>query len=273
MHLAAIYVYPVKGCRGFAVASRALDGLGFAGDRRFMIVDATGKFLTQRTHAQLARVDALLEADRLRLSRDDAGSVSVPLEEKGAPLRTVRIWQSEGLSAEDCGAEASAWLSPLLGQEAHLVRIGPAFLRPVKPSKARPGDLVAFADGYPFMGISEASLAELNRRLAESGEPPVPMDRFRPNLVFSGAGAHAEDTWPRVKIGKVTLRAAGPCGRCIVTTTDQRTGQRGKEPLRTLAQYRRDATDPSDVNFGQNFIHEDKEGELRVGDPVVPIAD
>ena len=133
-------------------------------------------------------------------------------------------------------------------------------------------DLVHFADGYPFLAISEASLADLNDRIIECGEDAVPMNRFRPNLVISGCAAFAEDTWSHMRIGKVTFRAGGPSSRCIVTTTDQITGERhGKEPLRTLATYRRDTSDPSDVNFGQNFINETKSGTLRVRDAVIPM--
>ena len=133
-------------------------------------------------------------------------------------------------------------------------------------------DLVHFADGYPFLAISEASLTDLNDRILEHGEDAVPMNRFRPNLVISGCAAFAEDTWSHMRIGEVTFRAGGPSSRCIVTTTDQITGERpGKEPLRTLATYRRDTSDPSDVNFGQNFINETKSGTLRVRDAVIPM--
>jgi uncharacterized protein YcbX len=149
------------------------------------------------------------------------------------------------------------------------VRIGKQFRRPVlNPKRALPDDVVSFADGYPFLITSEASLADLNDRLLGSGEETIPMNRFRPNLVISGCPAFAEDMWPRLKIGAVVFRAGGPCGRCIVTTTDQLTAERGKEPLRTLASYRRDATDPADVNFGQNLIHETKSGTLRIDDAV-----
>ncbi len=188
--------------------------------------------------------------------------------------------------AEDCGEPVAAWLSRFLGVTGRLVRIGPAFHRPVlqKPRDAAglapaspelvegrivTADRFAFADGYPFLAISEASLADLNDRLLARGEEPVPMNRFRPNLVIADCGPFAENTWPRIRIGEIEFRAAGPCGRCIVTTTDQATAERrGPEPLRTLATYRRDANDPSDVNFGRNFVHETKHGTLRVGDSV-----
>jgi uncharacterized protein YcbX len=127
---------------------------------------------------------------------------------------------------------------------------------------------VGFADAFPGLLLTEASWADLNDRLRERGEEPVPLDRFRPNLVVAGAAAFAEDAWSRVRIGPVMFRSAGPCARCAVTTTDQATAGRGPEPLRTLAGYRRDGRRPGDVNFGQNVIPEGEAGVIRVGDPV-----
>lgn len=271
MHVSGLFLYPVKSLRGCAVESAAIDAPGFVGDRRFLIVDEAGRFLTQRAIARMALVATGLTADALTLSADGAGSVSVPrAAHPDAPLRTVSVWKSEGLLAEDCGDATAAWLSEFLGLRCRLVRAGERFLRPIlKPGKARPGDVIAFADAYPFMAVSEASLADLNDRLAEAGEDAVPMDRFRPSFTIADAPtAFAEDTWTRIRVGDVVLRAGGPCARCIVTTTDQLTGERGKEPLRALARYRRDAANPADVNFGQNFIHETKSGAIRVGDPI-----
>lgn len=272
MHVTGLFLYPVKSLRGCAVTAADLDGLGFAGDRRFLIVDRSGRFLTQRTVPRMACIDARLDADSLTLSAEGRkpliiGSASEPV----APLRTISIWKSEGLLAEDCGAAAAKWLGSFLKLECHLVRIGRKFHRPIVKSTARPGDCVSFADAYPFLVVSEASLADLNDRLAERGEEPVPMDRFRPNLVVTGCAPYGEDTWPRVRIGAGIFRRGGPCSRCIVTTTDQLTGERAHEPLRTLASYRRDPAEPTDVNFGQNLINESKQGTIRLGDPVEPL--
>lgn len=267
MHLANLFVYPVKSLRGCAVTAAAIDDLGLVGDRRFLVVDESGRFLTQRAVARMALVDTALSADALTLSAANAGSISVArASDLAAPLRAVTIWKSENLLAEDCGDAPAAWLSDVLGLRCRLVRIGPKFLRPVLKQAAGPGDVVSFADSVPFLVLSEASLADLNDRLATRGEEPLPMNRFRPNLVIAGAAPYAEDTWTRFRIGSIAFRAAGGCARCIITTTDQLTAERGKEPLRTLATYRRDAADPSDVNFGQNVIHETKSGTLHVGD-------
>lgn len=270
MRVAGLFIYPVKSLRGCAVESATLDALGFAGDRRFLVVDDTGKFLTQRTHARMARVDTGLSSDSLTLSAEGNGSVSVPTApDPAAPLRIVGIWKHEGLLAEDCGPDAAHWLSTFLGQSVQLVRIGPKFHRPVLKKVARPGDLLAFSDAAPILVASEASLAALNDRIQENGGEPVPMDRFRPNLVLTGCDAFAEDTAPLLRIGTVTLANAGKSDRCIVTTTDQLTGERlGKEPLKTLATFRRDPADPSSVYFGANFINESKTGAIRIGDVV-----
>lgn len=277
MHLSSLFIYPVKSLRGCAVSAADLDDLGLVGDRRFLVVDPQGRFLTQRTFPQMALIATTLSPDTLTLSTQSAGSCSVPRvappEAGPPPLRRVSVWTSDGLQAEDCGDAAAEWLAACLHVKCRLVRAGPAFHRPVlKPGRALPSDVVGFADAYPLLLISEASLADLNQRLAASGEAPLPMDRFRPNLVVAGCAAYAEDTWPRVRIGSIALRAGGPCTRCVVTTTDQLTAARGREPLRTLATYRRDADDPTDVNFGQNFFHDTKRGILRVGDPVEILA-
>jgi uncharacterized protein YcbX len=266
MHLSGLFIYPVKSLRGFAIPSATVDALGLVGDRRFLVVDAQNQFLTQRALPRMALIETALTAHDLVLRAPHGGSCAVPLRAAGpAELLSVRVWKSEGLLAEDCGVEVAVWLSDFLRHPCRLVRIGEKFHRPiVRPGKAQPGDVVSFADGVPFLILSEASLADLNDRLAT----PLLLDRFRPNLLVSGCEAFAEDTWPRFQIGTVTFRAAGPCARCVITTTDQRTAERGKEPLRTLATYRRAPDDPTDVNFGQNLIHETKSGTLKVGDAV-----
>ena len=138
----------------------------------------------------------------------------------------------------------------------------------LKPA-SRPGDLFTFADGAPILVVSEASVATLNDRIVAAGGEPVPMGRFRPNLVVDGCAAFAEDTWSRLQIGDVILRSAGQSERCVITTTDQLTGERGKEPLRTLATFRRSPANPTEVVFGVNLINESKSGTIRIGDQAI----
>ena len=271
MVLRGIHVYPVKSLGGCAVAEADVDALGLAGDRRFLVVDPAGRFLTQRTHPRMALIATRLDAATLTLSAVGAGSVAIPrAPDPAAPLVPVTVWKSEGMLAEDCGSAAAEWLGAFLGTACRLVRIGPAFRRPVRRVPVGLGGtpLVGFADAYPFLLASEASRADLNDRLVARGGEPLPWDRFRANLILDGCAAFAEDGWPRLRIGAIEFRAAGPCARCAITTTDQATGERGVEPLRTLATYRRDPHSPEDVNFGQNLIHVTLAGRLRVGDRV-----
>jgi uncharacterized protein YcbX len=266
MHVAGLFIYPVKSLRGFAVPAVEVDELGFAGDRRFLVIDEAGEFLTQRQIARMAQVSTALTSSTLTLSATGAGEVRVSTaSDPAAPLRTVAVWKSEGLQAEDCGDEAAAWLGDFLQLKCRLVRIGEKFRRPVLKKAGRPGDTFSFADGAPILVTSEASLAQLNDRILENAGEPVPMDRFRPNLVIAGCEAFAEDEWKSFRVGEVVLRSAGKSDRCIVTTTDQLTGERGKEPLRTLAKFRRDPVDPASVYFGVNYINESKRGTIRTG--------
>ncbi|MDI1247996.1 MAG: MOSC domain-containing protein [Lacunisphaera sp.] len=274
MHLSALHIYPVKSCRGLSVSAAELDDYGFVGDRRFMVVTAEdGKFLTQRTHPRMALIGTALNKDDLTLSSHGHGSVTVgralrpTVGDKPRPTRRVIVWKST-MTADDCGDEPAEWLSDFLDLPLRLVRMGGAYQRPIVKPTARPGDVVSFADAYPLLVISEASLDDLNDRLVAKHEEPLPMNRFRPNLVVAGCPPYGEDAWSKIRIGDVVLRNAGLCARCPVTTTDQETAVRGKEPLKTFATYRRDAADPTDVNFGVNLIHETKRGTLRVGDAV-----
>jgi uncharacterized protein YcbX len=218
----------------------------------------------------MARIATSLTPGTLTLSTEGRKSISISrAPDRSARRLQVSVWKSEGLQAEDCGDEAATWLCDFLKVDCRLVRIGGDYHRPSLKADARPGDVVSFADSHPFLVVSEASLADLNDRLVARGEEAVPMNRFRTNLVVRGCAPFAEDTWKRFRIGSIVFRAGGPCGRCVVTTTDQETGVRSPEPLRTLATFRRDAKEAGDVNFGQNVMHETKNGTIEVGDEVV----
>lgn len=256
-----LFVYPLKGAAGMALDAAELDALGFRWDRRWLMVDRAGRFLSQREHPRLALVRTSLEADRLVLEAPGVGRLEVPLEAVARERMRVEIW-NDVVAASPVGPEADAWASALTGASTRLVRFPDDAVRPVNPRYATgPADRVGFVDGYPLLLISEASLDELNRRLPA----PVPMNRFRPSMVVGGTAPHAEDGWRRIRAGGVELHVVKPCARCVVTTTDQATGAVGKEPLRTLSRYRKVG---SNVLFGQNVIHAGR-GTIRVGDEVV----
>jgi uncharacterized protein YcbX len=256
-------VYPVKGLKGIAVDSAAVTERGLEHDRRFMVVDPSGQFFTQRAFPRMATVWTEIVGDELRLAAPDCDEVVLPVAPaEGEPLE-VEVWSTR-CRALAPSPEADRWLSAYLGRPCRLVYMPDSTRRASNPAFAGPGKLVGFADGYAFLVVSEASLAELNGRLAR----PVPMDRFRANIVVTGTAAFAEDTWGEFMVGGATLRMAKPCGRCQVTTTDQATGEvTGPEPLATLAAYR-DSKDFG-ARFAMNAVTV-ATGVIRVGDPVVP---
>ena len=278
-HLSALFCYPVKSCRGVALDEASLDRRGIVHDREMMIVDANDHQMTQRATPVLAHIETALTDDALLLRAPGAGELRVPWRvaagEPSRPSREVVIWR-DTVTADDTGDEAARWLSDVIGQPCRLVTTGKSSRR-VRPAERLPEDLhpdarmrpveIAFPDGFPLLVVSEESLDDLNRRL--DLPEPLPMDRFRPNLVVASCEVpYAEDTWKAFRVGTVRLYAGGPCGRCIITTTDQQTLERSREPLRTLAGYRR--TGDGEVVFGQNAILAALGGRLRVGDEVAP---
>lgn len=261
MYLSQIHIYPVKSLRGLNVASGVVEPRGFRHDRRWMVVDAEGQFLTQRTHPVMTQIAVALYSNGLTISTPGHPPLDVDRPGPAAPTHQVVIWK-DTVEALDAGEEAADWFSAVLGRACRLVHMPDTSVRPVDPVYApRPGLPVSFADGYPYLLHTTASLADLNTRL----EVAVPMSRFRPNLVVEGAEeAYEEDYWREIQIGDVRFAVVKPSARCVITTTDQETGARGKEPLRTLATYRKVN---SNVNYGQNLIPQN-EGVLTQGMPV-----
>jgi uncharacterized protein YcbX len=264
-NLAALNYYPVKACKGHGVDAAFVERRGLQYDRRFMIVDPDGLLITHRDKAALALVlPALLEDGSLSLSAPAMPALTFPVARSGA-VRRVTVW-SANVKAVDQGDEAAEWLSTYLETPVRLVYMPEGSIRKVEPRYAvRPDDHVSFADGYPILIASQESLDDLNAHL----ETPLPMNRFRPNLVVAGCGPFEEDTWQRIRIGEVEMALVKPCARCEVTTIDQQTTLRGKEPLKTMASFRR--LSGNKVMFGMNAIPLN-EGRLRVGDPVEILA-
>lgn len=260
MHVSALYIYPIKSCRGIAVDSAEVQDIGLAHDRRYMVIDADNTFLTQRECPAMARIGVAFSSTGWALSRVDMPTHRWDPITHGTES-TVRIWK-DSVTVVDQGAAVAEWLSTALGRTCRLVGFAPQVRRPVDPTYAvDPHDAVSFADGYASLLVTEASLAELNTRTKE----PVPMARFRPNIVVSGAPtAWAEDDWRDVTVGTVPMTAVKKCARCVMTTTDQLTGERRYEPLHTLATYRHIG---HGLIFGQNMVHRGG-GTVRVGDPI-----
>jgi len=265
VRLASIHIYPLKAARAVDVDESLVEPWGLAGDRRWLLVDEDGRFVSQREEPSLARVTVTCGPPGGAISVSAPGSPScrVAVPAAGAELLKVTVWNSAVLAAA-AGSAADAWFSARLGRPVRLVYLDDPTRRPVDPGFGRDGDVVSFADGYPLLLTSAGSLSELGRWLAEHGEQPVPMTRFRPSVVVTGAPAWAEDRWRRIRIGAVSFRVVKPCGRCVVTTTDQITGERGSQPLKMLGQRRRFG---QQLVFGQDMIP-DGGGVIRVGDPV-----
>lgn len=265
VRIASLHVYPLKGARGIALERAEVLASGIRHDRRFMALGQDGAFITQRAHPSMALVDVALAGDRLSLSVG-AASASVPLAPDG-PRRRVRVWDDE-VEAIDVGGEGAELLSQHLGQRCSLVFMPLDVIRPVESPYGRLGDRVGFADAYPVLVATLASLADLNARLTASGEPPVPIDRFRANVVVEGGEPFEEEGATSMRLGGLSVRTPKRSSRCQVTTVDQRTAATSKEPLRTLARYR---TEANKVLFAMNAIPDlaaDASIVVAVGDAV-----
>lgn len=271
MHVASLHVYPVKGARGIALATAEVLTFGIRHDRRFMVLGQSGTFVTQRSHPRMALVDVGIDApqDRLTLSAPSGRRCSVALHPEG-PSRRTRVWNDD-VDAVDVGGDGAAFFSEFLGEPCEFVFMPEGSVRPVEAPYGREGDRVGFADAYPVLIASLASLSDLNERLRKTNEAAIPMNRFRPNIVIGPEETipYAEDDAATMRIGHARFRTPKPCSRCVVTTVDQATGTAGKEPLKTLARYR---TVDNKVLFAVNAIPDVALGAaatIALGDPVV----
>jgi uncharacterized protein YcbX len=246
--VASLFIYPVKGCRGIALSSARVTERGLEHDREWMVVDADARFVTQRTQPRLASITTAITATSLLLTMPGAEPLQVPLDQSGVAAPVI-VWR-DTVPGVDQGSAAADWLSARLAGTYRLVRFDPAARRLCNRLYAgTSGAHTAFADGYPLLVLSQASLDDLNARLAM----PLPIDRFRPNLLLSGVDAYDEDHIDQIVMGDVALKMVKPCTRCQVTTIDQQTLERGLEPLHTLAGYRHNAL-LDGVAFGMNAI-------------------
>lgn len=264
--LTGITRYPVKSCRREPLTSAVVEPWGLKGDRRWMVVDEAGETFTARQCPSLLLVEPQLTEPGLLLTAPGREPLEVVAPD-GGRLVEVSVWGSS-FRAAPAGEEASAWFRRLTGEDVRLVYLDDPMRRPVNPLRGTSGDVVSMADGYPLLLASQASLAALNGWVAagpRAGDGPLPMTRFRPNLVVSGAAAWLEDAWRQVRIGATTFRAVKACDRCVLTLIDPETATKTKEPLFSLARHRQW---DHKTWFGVNLIPDGAGSTLRIGDRV-----
>ncbi|GEC72516.1 hypothetical protein SAMN05443543_101483 [Flavobacterium flevense] len=261
LQLSEIWIYPVKSLAGIRLQESKVTQRGLEFDRRWMLVDEKGVFISQREHPELAFFHPKIEEGFMQISHVDVakGSIRFSLSQKNHNLPfDVMVWEDK-VTAVEVDAEISAWFSGILGVSIRLVFMPEDSQRKVDPNYAvSPNDITSFSDGFPYLIIGQSSLDDLNSRLAN----PISMKRFRPNFVFSGGKAYEEETWKEFNIGGLLFYGVKNCGRCIITTIDPEKGKfSGKDPLYTLAKYKMRG---NKVIFGQNVITQ-QEGCLKIG--------
>jgi uncharacterized protein YcbX len=259
MHLSEIWIYPVKSLGGIRLAEAVVQEEGLQYDRRWMVVDRAGKFLTQRLHPEMARIITSLRESELILSDRNnlEDCLKIPLDGMGNSNIQVQVWK-DIVNARDVGVEVDAWLSQKLNKDVRLVKLANPGSRLMRAEDSVTPSGLSFADDFPYLLTATGSLENLNERL----DKPIDMSRFRPNFVIAGTLPFQEDNWTHIRIGNIHFAVAKPCERCVVINVDQTTGVRSAEPLKTLASYRK-------VNrkilFGQNLIARN-DGVLKTGD-------
>lgn len=256
--ISELFIYPVKALGGITVNSALVTETGFQYDRRWMLVDANNRFITQREFPALALLQvSLLEKNLLIQHKHTGLGIEIPMPPYSGEVITVTIW-GDICQAQTVSNEADLWFSEILSLPCRLVYMPENIQRKVDTNYAFHNETTAFSDGYPFLVIGQSSLDDLNSRLAET----LPINRFRPNIVFKGGAPYEEDIMAHFAIGDIQFYGVKLCARCMVTTTNQQTAEKGKDPLKTLAKYRRVG---NDVYFGQNLIHKGS-GIIKIGD-------
>lgn len=258
-YISEINIYPIKSLGCISLQEANLDEKGLQYDRRWMLIDENGDFITQRKHFELSLLKVKIENERLIVThkKNPKQTISFSLDEQIGEAISVRIWDDITIGFEVNNA-VSKWFSDFMKLSVRLIKMPEEEKRLVDPRYASANEIVSFADGYPCLLIGQSALDNLNKKL----KTPILMDRFRPNFVFSGGEPHIEDNFATFNIGNVLFSAVKPCARCVLITIDQQTGIKGQEPLRTLATYR---TKNNKIMFGQNLIHQGL-GTIKLGD-------
>ncbi len=255
----SLHVYPVKSCRGIDLPIAELVQTGIKYDRHWMLVDENGDFLSQRKYPQMATIACSISDQSLIITAPTHSVLEIPLEQAADNFRSVRIWD-DVCNAAIVSSQASSWFSQVLGIKCDMVFLPDSEQRQVDPRYAAPGQIVGFADGFPLLIVSRASIDALNERL----EQKVSLDRFRPNIVIDGCPAHAEDDWSRIAVANIEIQLAKACSRCVIPSIDQQSSEKHPDLLKALASYRRYN---NKILFGQNGLH-NQPGEIRVGQAI-----
>lgn len=256
--VSGLFIYPIKSLGGISLPQVSLCTTGFEYDRRWMLVDEHNGFLSQRNFPQMALCKVNMGEDGFSIHYQNQ-ELRIPFVATKGELIKVKIWGDE-VMAYKAEEECNNWFSHIFNQKIKLVYLPNQSQRQIDLRYAQQNESVSFADGYPILAIGEASLELLNSKLTEA----LPMNRFRPNLVFTGGLPHDEDTWQSFTIHGIRLLGVKPCGRCTVTTINQQTAEKGVEPLKTLSTYR---LKENKILFGQNVIAKTL-GTIRVGDVI-----
>jgi uncharacterized protein YcbX len=258
--LSEINIYPIKSLAGINLQTSEVEERGLKYDRRWVLVDDTNTFFTQRDFPEMALIKVAIEQEGLKLQHKTktVEPLLIPFEFEHSKTDKVVIWD-DTITAEFYDEQIDSWFSEIIGIKCHLVKMPETTKRVVDESYAK-NKIVSFADGYPFLIIGQASLEDLNSRM----ETPLPMNRFRTNFVFIGGKAFEEDQWKKFKVGNVVFQAVKPCARCVITTTNQETAERLHEPLLTLSKFRKI---DNKVMFGMNLVCHST-GEIKVGDKI-----
>jgi len=245
--LSEMFIYPIKSMGGISLKSSEIEERGLKYDRRYLLVDENGVFMTQRDFPQMSLLKLSFTDKGFKvLNIKDNSSTIIPFKSGSKERIRVKIWD-DYCEAVPLNKEVADWFSNAINNKCSLVYMPDFEKRLVEKKYIDQNHIVSFADAYPFLIIGQASLDDLNSKLTL----PVPMDRFRPNFVFAGGNPYEEDKWETFKIGKAEFRAVKPCARCVITTTDQETAFRSVEPLKTLSEYR---NIKNKVMFGMNLV-------------------
>ncbi len=289
--LSELYIYPIKSAAGIAVNEAPLTSRGLQYDRRWMVADAQGKFMSQRRFPQMALIGVSIGDQHLQITAPGMPELLVRIDDclgldsgaRNEPFErlTVEVW-GDRTEAVALGTDSARWFSEFIGTDCQLVYMPERSHRPAEHGQLGADRLVSFADAYPYLLISEASLAGLNQKLLTQGKTPVTMARFRPNLVVKGcAKPHEEDSWQQIRIGETALDLPKRCARCSIPNVNPATGdypkdrhgQRGKEPTQTLSTYR---YWDKGIWFGQNCVQVQNgtpNATLRIGDAIEVISE